>query len=224
MATGKLPMPTLTSVDRSRSLETMRTLVVATVALGTLALVAASRRGVRGRKRSPKATPSMHAQAKADAFEAFQDVVHVAPTVNELRILEAVALHETTFGKGWRPPGNTSNNMGALQADASWTGETFDYSDTHPTDTGGAVPYAQKFRAYANALEGWKDLVRELYVRRSSVRRAAQSGNALDVASAMRATKYYEGQGATQSERIRNYAQAIADSLLEIDTVGKGQA
>ena len=202
----------------------MRSLVVATVALATLGLVIARGRSVRGRPRSPKATPSMHAQAKRDAFEAFQDVVHVAPTVNELRILEAVALHETTFGKGWRPPGNTSNNMGALQADASWTGDTFDYSDTHPTDTGGAVAYAQKFRAYPTALEGWKDLVRELYIRRSSVRQAAQNGNVLDVATAMRRTKYYEGQGASQSERIRNYAQALADSLLEMDTVAKGQA
>ena len=71
----------------------MRSLVVATVALATLGLVIARGRSVRGRARSPKATPSMHAQAKRDAFEAFQDVVHVAPTVNELRILEAVALH-----------------------------------------------------------------------------------------------------------------------------------
>jgi flagellum-specific peptidoglycan hydrolase FlgJ len=165
----------------------------------------------------------MHAQAHQDAAQAFEDVVHVPPSTNELRILEAVALHETTFGKGWRSPGATSNNMGALQADANWTGETFDYSDTHPTDTGGAVAYAQKFRAYPSALEGWKDLVRELFIRRSSVRRAAQSGSPLDVASAMRATKYYEGQGATQADRIRNYAQALADSLLEIDTVGQVQ-
>lgn len=178
---------------------------------------------MRGRPRSPKATASLHAQARQDAAQAFEDVVHVPPSTNELRILEAVALHETTFGKGWKSPGASSNNMGALQADASWTGETFDYSDTHPTDTGGAVAYAQKFKAYPSALEGWKDLVRELYIRRSSVRRAAQSGSPLDVASAMRRTKYFEGQGATQSERVRNYAQALADSLLEIDTVGKVQ-
>lgn len=165
----------------------------------------------------------MHAQARQDAAQAFEEVVHVPPSPNELRILLAVSLHESTFGKGWRAPGVGSNNMGALQAGPSWTGETFDYTDTHPSDTGAAVVYDQKFRAYSTALEGWQDLVRELYVRRSSVRRAAQSANPLDVAAAMRATKYFEGQGATQSERIRNYAQALADSLLEIDTVGKAK-
>ncbi len=201
----------------------MRLLVIAGVGLATLGLLVARGRFVRGRPRSPKATPAMHAQARQLALQAFEDVVHVPPSTNELRILLAVSLHEATFGAGWRAPGVGSNNMGALQAGASWAGESFDYSDTHPTDTGGAVVYDQKFRAYPTALEGWQDLVRELYVRRSSVRRAAQSANPLDVAAAMRATKYFEGQGATQSERIRNYAQALADSLLEIDTVGKAK-
>ncbi len=201
----------------------MRLLVVAGLGLATLGLLVARGRSVRGRKRSPKATPAMHAQARQLALEAFEDVVHVPPSTNELRTLLAVSLHEATYGHGWRAPGVGSNNMGAIQAGPSWTGETFDYQDTSPTDSGGAVAYDQKFRAYPSALEGWKDLVRELYVRRSSVRRAAQSANPLDVAAAMRATKYFEGQGATQSERIRNYAQALADSLLEIDTVGKVQ-
>lgn len=201
----------------------MRLWVAAGLGLATLGLLVARGRSVRGRKRSPKATPAMHAQARQDAAHAFEDVVHVPPSTNELRTLLAVSLHEATFGKGWRDPGVGSNNMGAIQAGPSWTGKTFDYTDTSPTESGAAVPYDAKFRAYSTALEGWQDLVRELYIRRSSVRRAAQSANPLDVATAMRATKYYQGQGATEGERIRNYAQALADSLLEIDTVGKVQ-
>jgi hypothetical protein len=159
----------------------------------------------------------MHAQARVDALDAFTDVVHSRPTVNELRILEAVALHETTFGAGWKGDGVGSNNMGAIQADSSWTGETFGAADTHPTSSGGATAYAARFRKYPSALEGWKDLVRQLYLRRSSVRRAAATGNPMSVARAMRATSYYEGQGKTEDERIRGYAQALADMLWEID-------
>jgi hypothetical protein len=172
---------------------------------------------VRGRAHAPKASPAMHNQARLDALDAFTDVVHTRPTVNELRILEAVALHETTFGAGWKGEGAGSFNMGAIQADKGWTGDTFAATDTHPTATGGATAYDARFRKYATALDGWKDLVRELYLRRSSVRRAAATGNPLTVAKAMRATGYYEGQGATEDARIRGYAQALADMLWEID-------
>lgn len=145
------------------------------------------------------------------------DVIHAQPSENERRILEAVSLHETTFGAGWHDDGAGSYNMGAVQAGPSWSGETFGGTDTHPTSTGGVVRYATKFRRYPTALEGWRDLVRELYVHRPSVRHAAQSGSVLDVATAMRRTGYYEGQGSTQSTRIRGYAQALADMLWEID-------
>lgn len=175
---------------------------------------------MRGRPHSPKATPAMHKQARLDALDAFTDVVHSRPSLNELRMLEAVALHETTFGAGWKGDGVGSFNMGAIQADKNWAGETFGATDTHPTATGGATSYDARFRKYATALDGWTDLVRELYLRRSSVRKAAASGNPLSVAKAMRATSYYEGSGKTEDERIRGYAQALADGLWEIDRNG----
>lgn len=172
---------------------------------------------MRGRAHSPKASASMHTKARLDGLDAFTDVVHVRPSVNELRMLEAVALHETTFGAGWKGTGAGSHNMGAVHATSDWTGDTFAATDTEPTSSGGATAYAQAFRKYPSAIEGWKDLVRELYVRRSTVRRAASSGNALSVAKAMYATKYFRGQGATDDARIRGYAQALADGLWEID-------
>jgi len=159
----------------------------------------------------------MHYVARQDADDAFVEVIHSSPTENERRMLEAVALHETTFGAGWHDEGSGSFNMGAIQAGPNWTGATFGGTDTHPTSAGGAVAYSTKFRSYPNALEGWKDLVRELYVNRPSVRHAARMGSVLDVATAMRKTGYYEGQGATESARIRSYAQALADMLWEID-------
>lgn len=175
---------------------------------------------MRGRAHSPKASASMHTNARVDALDAFTDVVHVRPSLNELRILEAVALHETTFGAGWKGEGAGSFNMGAIHATSAWTGDTFQATDTEPTSTGGATTYAQAFRKYASAVDGWKDLVRELYLRRSTVRKAAASGNPLSVARAMYATKYFRGQGATDDERIRGYAQALADGLWEIDRNG----
>lgn len=186
----------------------------------TLVLIATNRR-IRGKPRNPKATAAMHAAARETAAEAFRSVVGVEPTTNELRILEAVSLHETTFGHGWKGEGVGSNNMGAIQADKAWLGNTFAYSDSKPTDTGAQIRYAQAFRKYANVLEGWKDLVRELYLRRTSVRRAAQSGDPFDVATAMYKTQYFGGFGATAEQRIRGYAQALADSLREIDEAAK---
>lgn len=199
----------------------MRSVVFAGLGLATLGVViVASRSTVRGRPHASKATPAMHAAARRDAAEAFQDVVHAEPSSNELRLLLAVALHETTFGAGWRGAGAGSFNMGAIHATSAWHGDTFDASDTKPTDTGGTIAYGQAFRKYPNAVEGWKDLVRELYLNRSSVRRAAATGSALSVARAMYDTSYYQGQGATRDQRIRGYAQALADMLWEIDRNG----
>lgn len=199
-------------------------LVVAILALFGSGLAIASRRAVKGRARSPRATVAMHAKARELAREAFEAVIHAQPSADELMILLAVSLHETTFGAGWRAPGNAAYNMGALQAAASWTGMRFRYTDTHPTDTGGAVRYDVDFRAYPNAIEGWKDYVRELYVRRPSVRQAAQNLDVMGVAKAMKRTHYYEGMGKNDAERIRNYAQAIADSILEINTQSKAKS
>lgn len=198
----------------------MRAIVIGAVGLLTVGFIVARRSTVRGRPHAPKATPKMHAEARSLANDAFSNVIHVRPLLDELLMLLAVALHETTFGYGWKGAGGGSFNMGGIQADRSWMGETFPATDTHPTSSGGAVPYDQAFRKYSSALEGWEDLVRELYVRRSSVRKAAATGDPMAVAKAMRKTRYYEGQGATEADRIRGYAQALADSLWEIERQG----
>ena len=190
-------------------------LFVATLA----ALSSASRKHVTAT--SYRTSAQAHAQARDLAREAFDSVVHVAPTSNELRILLAVALHESTFGAGWRNEGSGSNNMGALQADASWTGETFANVDTHPTTTG-SIEYKAQFRAYPTALDGWKDLVRVLYVQSPATREAARSGDVRAVARAMKRAGYYEGQGATVEQRIGSYEQALVNALWEVDHFSKG--
>jgi len=170
--------------------------------------------------KAPRTTLAAHQEAVALAREAFEAVIHQPPTLAELRMLLAVALHESTFGAGWKNEGEGSNNMGAIQATQAWTGETFGGVDTHPTSTGGAIRYEQAFRKYPSKLEGWIDLVRVLYVQMGAVRRAAATGSPAAVAKAMRLAKYYEGQGATQAERIGNYEQALVNALWEIDHFG----
>jgi hypothetical protein len=195
----------------------MRQLVVLTIAaVGLLALAVHGRRKAVTVKH-PRTTLAAHQQAAELARAAFESVVHQSPTLNELRILLAVALHETTFGAGWKGAGEGSNNEGAIQATASWTGDTFGATDTHPTETGGSISYSQAFRKYATALEGWQDLVRVLYVQMSAVRRAAATGDPREVARAMRTAKYYQGHGATEAERIAGYEQALVNALWEID-------
>jgi len=198
----------------------MRALVVAGIAAtGLLALA------LRGRRKTvtvkvPRTTLAAHQQASMLAREAFEAVIHQAPTSNELRMLLAVALHETTFGAGWKDEGIGSNNMGALHANKSWTGDTWGGFDTSPTSTGGAISYAQAFRKYPTALDGWEDLVRVLYIQMGAVRRAAATGDPRQMAKAMRAAGFYEGKGATQAERIANYEQALVNALWEIDHFG----
>lgn len=199
----------------------MRAIVVLSIgAVGILTLALSRRRKTVTATRA-RTSLAVHEQATGLAREAFESVIHEAPTRNELRILLAVGLHETTFGQGWHEEGADSNNMGAIQANQSWTGETFGGIDTHPTETGGTVSYQQAFRKYPSPLEGWKDLVRVLYVQMGAVRSAARTGDPFVVAKEMREAKYYEGQGATQAQRIGNYEQALVNALWEIDKYGQ---
>ncbi len=198
--------------------------VLAGIAGAGLLGLAASKRRKRVTVKSPRTTEAAHAQAATLAREAFESVIHQAPTLNELRILLAVSLHETTFGAGWKGDGVGSNNMGAVQATKAWTGETFGATDTHPTSSGGTIAYDIGFRKYPSPFEGWADLVRVLYVQSPRTRAAANTGDAQAVAKAMRAAKFYEGKGATESDRIGNYEQALVNALWEVDHYGEAKA
>jgi len=150
----------------------------------------------------------MHAKARELASQAFVAQYGRAPSSNELRVLLAVSLFETTFGAGWHEPGTDSNNMGAITGSPGFT-----YRDT---DADGRS-YETTFRAYPTPLDGWKGLVHELFVRRPKVYEAAQRGDLAGVAREMRATGYYTGIGGTEAERIASYQRALDSALVEID-------
>lgn len=155
-----------------------------------------------------RASAAMHQKARELASQAFLAQFGRAPTPNELRILQAVSLFETTYGAGWHGEGVASNNMGAITGSPGFT-----YRDSNAAGEW----YTTTFRAYSTPLEGWTDLVHELFVRRPKVYEAAKSGDIAGVAREMRATGYYTGIGADEPERIESYRRALEGVLVEID-------
>ncbi len=171
--------------------------------------------------------------------EAFRQVLGREASVSEAQHLQAISEIETGHGRGWKPPGNGSDNLGAIQAGASWGGETFEYKDTRPLPDGSSKPYSAKFRKYPSLIEGAKDLVRVVYINagRASVLAAASKGDSLKFSAglycasspAVRAqeaaevlaafgiapTGYYQGFGKTPSERILNHAKGVERSIRE---------
>lgn len=171
--------------------------------------------------------------------EAFRLVLGREASASEAQHLQAVSERETGHGRGWKPPGNGSFNLGAQQAGASWTGATFEYQDTEPQADGSSKPYVTKFRKYPSLIEGAKDLVRTVYVTagRSVVLSCATRGQTTQFSAALfcvsgkttaeqnaqrtavlqefgvMPTGYYQGFGKTPSERIRNHAKGIEESI-----------
>jgi hypothetical protein len=134
------------------------------------------------------------------------------------RHLCGVGSLETQYGAGWRGAGRGSNNMGAIQAGAGWSGATFEYTDTHPNADGTSTPYRVAFRAYPTPLDGWCDLAHVMFTgRRADVLVAARQGDTYSVSELMRKTGYYEGFGPTQHDRIRNHMLALRRAILLAD-------
>jgi hypothetical protein len=84
------------------------------------------------------------------------------------------------------------------------------------------VPYEVCFREYATPLEGARDFLRVLYLKRPAVLVAARTGNAHAAAAAMYDTTYYQGRGSTREERIDGYARAVFGAIGRV-TKGLGE-
>jgi hypothetical protein len=165
-----------------------------------------------------------HRDARILLSEAFRRRFSREPTRPEAQCLQAVALIETGYGEGWKSPGNGSYNLGAIQAGTSWSGETFQYTDTRPNADGTSTPYVTKFRKYPSAIAGAEDLVRVVYQvqprgrmsRQVTVLPAAASGDSRKFSRALYETGYYEGFGATPEDRINNHHRQIERALKSI--------
>lgn len=168
-------------------------------------------------------------------------VLGEAPTPTELQVVQAVSLGEGGYGLAtYRlldiAPGPNygqvigetprSNNWGAVQAgsppcDPSRSFEATDSSPARRTEDNPAGYYQACFRRYETEDEGCASFLRTLLVGskafdRSAVREAARGGSADEVAAAMHASHYFEGFGATVSERVDHYADAIEKNAASI--------
>lgn len=116
--------------------------------------------------------------------------------------LQAVSLLESSYGKGWKPPGNGSKNRGAITG--TYEGMGFTYKDSrYDPKTGTVIPYETTFRAYPTDEEAVRDLARVMYDQRPTVRAAAKAGDLEGVSRALRETSYYIG--------VKPKEQAIQD-------------
>lgn len=132
------------------------------------------------------------------------------PYAAELGALSCVAILETLWGTGWKPPGAGSNNMGAMQAGKAWMRAglpTFTYTDTHPNPDGTSTPYQVPFKAYATPVDGLRDLARWL-IDKGIFDMVRQDPTCETLSRTLFAKGYYEGFGKTREERIQNHLKA----------------
>lgn len=136
--------------------------------------------------------------------------------LNELRFAQAICGLETGYASTWKAPGVGSNNMGAVQK-GGWTGKVFSYVDTHPMPDGTSKPYQIDFRWYDTPFAGVLDVIKVVYCAfpiRKQALAAAQRGDVLAFSTALHtAPCYYEGFGATDTERIAHHHNAVLAQL-----------
>ena len=136
------------------------------------------------------------------------------------RLLQALQLGETSYSQGWYKKLSNgtvldkrgSNNMGAVQAGKSWNGAVFVWIDSHAS----GETYQHTFRAYLTPLDGVVDAVK-IATRTEQEREALARGDYWAFCRALYAAKYYEGYGATESERITGKAKAMHRDLTIIN-------
>jgi hypothetical protein len=160
-----------------------------------------------------------HTEARLFSKEALTVRFDREPFSGEVKALAGVACLETQYGDGWKGAGKGSFNMGAVQCGSSWTGARFSYVDTHPNADGTSTPYRVDFRKYPTVEAGWIDLASVVYVNRGRqcVREAAQFGDFRRVSQMLHVTGYYEGFGATESDRINNHYRALSRAIAAAD-------
>ncbi|HET9954103.1 MAG TPA: peptidoglycan-binding protein [Polyangiaceae bacterium] len=165
-----------------------------------------------------------HVEARTIVTLALRQRYGREPSRPVRQLAQAVGWLETGYARHWKPPGDASNNWGAIQAHAGWPIEqTFQYTDTKPNDDGTSTAYVQAFRRYGTPLEGALDLVKVVYsggrplppntrYRQELVLPAAERGDLFAFSAGLYDTVYYEGFGRTRAERIGHHALAVRNA------------
>lgn len=127
--------------------------------------------------------------------------------------LAAVARHETCFNEC--KPFQGTNNYGAIQCGVVADKEgrcpagCIPARDTSPTSSGASIAYLGCFKTHSTPEEGALAFVKLMTVQRPLIAEALPSGDALQIAWAMRKSYYFEGFGPTEEIRVKGYATAM---------------
>lgn len=126
--------------------------------------------------------------------------------------VQAVSRGEGYYGRGWSGDCVGSNNWGAVQVPCSQGG--CQYTDTHPTASGGSIAYAACFAVDPTPELGAQRFLHAML--KPPVLAVINSGDAHAIAAAMYQGHYYEGFGSTVEQRIGHYADAILKNAKAI--------
>lgn len=143
--------------------------------------------------------------------EQMKGPAYCSPTV--IQGLMAVSRHETCFSEC--KPFLGVNNFGAIQCgvvadkQGKCPAHCIPATDTSPTAGGGSIPYLGCFEAKPSVEAGVARFVKLMTLDRPGIAAALPSGDARELAWAMRKAYYFEGFGKTQEERVENYAKAL---------------
>lgn len=160
------------------------------------------------------------ARAREYLVEAFPEVVGRPGTLSELQIAQAVSAGESNYGQASyrnRETGESlsaTNNWGGLQCGASrppCPDTCFEATDTHED----GEPYQACFRFFDTPELGVRAFLRELYIKRPGVLKAASRGDIKGVSTEMRRTKYFELPLNRHIEALTTNTKLVSNSLKE---------
>ena len=156
-----------------------------------------------------------------DVSQAIDIVNKVAPDLSRFgrALVVAIGGHETHWSDSFlQPSGAPSFNWGAVTAGPSWTGATFEHSDSRWTGAGN-VSYITKFRVYPSSADGARDLANLLKFQYRKALAAADRGDWFGAARALYdgddskpGGGYYTGTKA-RSGAILDYFNALRKQL-----------
>jgi len=163
-----------------------------------------------------------HEEARTILLDAFGRVFGRSPSLAEIQAVQAVALLETGYGRGWKGTGRGSNNWGAITTTRP-DSLSFEHRDSRrDAGTGEIVEYVTWFRGYPSPVDGAADLVSVMYVRRPSVLEAAKAADLYGVSRELRETSYYLGTAPTREGQIGSHFDRMQESVEAI-SAGLGE-
>lgn len=146
---------------------------------------------------------------------AWQAVWNGAPSDSEAAYTQAVAWLENQYGR--------AGQFNAMAARSQFNWGSLHAAGTPPNCPAGSAPGSDVgkvcFRVFPTDLLAATAFVRELTANQKYSRsrvKDAMTGTPEDVAQAMYTSKYFQGSGSTDAERVQGYANAIRSALKAI--------